>query len=541
MNWLSNIQVYLDPSLKSFDKDFFLRCEQVLVQSGLAPLEKISELRDGKLPSLLISFNEVIPARLTKKESNILVQYKRPNLDLFASEVTLENCFEVENLGDFNDIWDFIIDLLTVEIKKVELELIDVLGSKTKKLLIKKNVLEFEDVVQESGLETFELSLYQNEPSMIDDINDLVEKELNIKSKVLPISNELILRIDNKNNLVHIPIEYTNNRVLFLEFEGNEKINAKLSIILSTYFKRFSRVRETNLKAQNWNQIINLVEIPIVSLDELGQVLLFNKAFSALSFSVNDCLKLENNQQITIQDQLYRIIFHNSVKENAVIIFFPVGEYLSSSSEVNPSSEELGIISSSLAHELNNPLGGVLAAIDVLKLDDIEPEFAEKLDEMKNGVLRCKKLVETFLGFSRFRPDLYLAKNLKIELCESIQQALDLIRFRLMENNITLQMNFKNQLDYKEVQNPHIVSMIFYLIFGELVTNFSHYNLVKGETSFKIELELVEFSRKFQLVLPKEIDFDDNFLKSKLLSHLLETEKISVLSSDNILEFSFIN
>src|SRR5690606_35954973 len=66
-----------------------------------------------------------------------------------------------------------------------------------------------------------------------------------------------------------------------------------------------------------------------------------------------------------------------------------------------PSSKELGIITSSIAHELNNPLAGILAALDVLSMELEEGHVLDEIKEMKNTVIRCKKLVETFLGFSR--------------------------------------------------------------------------------------------------------------------------------------------
>ena len=62
------------------------------------------------------------------------------------------------------------------------------------------------------------------------------------------------------------------------------------------------------------------------------------------------------------------------------------------------SSEELGIISSSIAHELNNPLGGILAGLSVLLLEDLEMENRLSLEEMKRGTERCRQLINIFLG-----------------------------------------------------------------------------------------------------------------------------------------------
>jgi signal transduction histidine kinase len=539
MNWLSNLQGYLDPSLKSYDKDFFTRCEQVFLQAGLSITANLMDLESTELPSVFIVFNESIPQEYILNTSNIFIQYKKPNLDLFASSENINEGFEVENIEDFNSVWDFILDILSSEVKELEQIFIEEQSKKSKKIFVKKNVIDFSTQGEKDLVEEFENYLYLQDTFSVEDINCFLKEKLSSLSKITSVAEVLMFNKKLEEDYNQIALDYLNSHHLFLLFQGNEKINSKISIILSEYFKNLKRINSTILKTQNWNQIINLVNIPIVLLDEDGQVLLYNKIFSKLNYSVQDCLKLENNQQINISEQLFRVVINNSIEDKTTIVFFPVSEYLNTHSSENPSSEELGIISSSLAHELNNPLAGIMAAIDVLKLDDIDDEFLEKLDEMKNGVLRCKKLVETFLGFSRFRPEHYLVQNLDIDLCSSIQQAIDLIRFRLIENNISLQLSFDKKQEYKEMLNPHIVSMIFYLVFGELVTNFSHYNLVKGESSFKIDLTLVEYSRKFNLILPEGVELSLDFIKSKLLIHLLETEKLKLLNEGTHLEFQF--
>jgi signal transduction histidine kinase len=542
MNWLSNIQGYLDPSLKSYDKEFYTRCEQVFIQSGLSVVSALNELRDNELPCVCVIFNESLPENL-KNKSNLFIQYKKPNLDLFGIEESLFDGFEVECLEDFNSVWELILDILSSEIRNLEQWFIAEKCSKSKKYFVKKNIIDFEDESEKVLIEAIEIELYLQEKFSVGEVNLMLEKNISGSSRISSVAEVLLEGNSDSTqlppNLKYIPLDYIDSHTLFLVFDGNEKINSKISIILSEYFQNLKRIDSTTLKLQNWNQVINLVSIPIVLLDEEGQVLLYNKNFSKLNYPVQDCLKLENNQQTSINGHLFRVVINNSIEDQSTIVFFPVSEYLNTDSQLNPSSEDLGIISSSLAHELNNPLAGIMAAIDVLKLDDIDEEFIEKLDEMKNGVLRCKKLVETFLGFSRSHPENYLVQNLDTDLCSSIQQAVELIRFRLIENNISLQLSFDKKQDYKEVLNPHIVSMIFYLVFGELVTNFSHYNLVKGETSFKIDLELIEYSRKFDLILPEGVELSQGFLKSKLLIHLLETEKIILSSEDKKLRFVF--
>lgn len=63
---------------------------------------------------------------------------------------------------------------------------------------------------------------------------------------------------------------------------------------------------------------------------------------------------------------------------------------------------ELGTIGSSIAHELNNPLGGMLSFLQLIKMDlkGDEPWFND-IDEMETGARRCRDIVQNLLGFTR--------------------------------------------------------------------------------------------------------------------------------------------
>ena len=78
--------------------------------------------------------------------------------------------------------------------------------------------------------------------------------------------------------------------------------------------------------------------------------------------------------------------------------------------------------------------------------------------------------------------------------------------------------------------NPHIISMIYYLIMGELITNFSHDNLVKRihkESYLKIELVAEETVNGISLCFSSGIEVSRSFLESKLIQHLIEIENLS--------------
>ncbi len=64
--------------------------------------------------------------------------------------------------------------------------------------------------------------------------------------------------------------------------------------------------------------------------------------------------------------------------------------------------KELGIISSSIAHELNNPLGGVLSYLQLVQMDLAQDSpFISDIRAMIATTLRMKKIIEDLLIFSR--------------------------------------------------------------------------------------------------------------------------------------------
>ncbi len=89
----------------------------------------------------------------------------------------------------------------------------------------------------------------------------------------------------------------------------------------------------------------------------------------------------------------------------------------------------LGQLAAAVAHELNNPLSGVLSFSQIL-LKEMDPGLSH-VDDVKNiehAALRCKKIVEDLLAFAR-KPETGAHEPIGLE--EVVDQALSLLRPKL--------------------------------------------------------------------------------------------------------------
>lgn len=104
---------------------------------------------------------------------------------------------------------------------------------------------------------------------------------------------------------------------------------------------------------------------------------------------------------------------------------------------------ELGTIGSSIAHQLNNPIGGMLSHIQLLLMDMKTLDFPGKdelfkeLKEMESGTRRCADIVRDLLGFTR-RGDEDQAHD--HDLAEIVEQAIKITELQTRSRGIRFKL-----------------------------------------------------------------------------------------------------
>ena len=351
----------------------------------------------------------------------------------------------------------------------------------------------------------------------------------------------------------------TNNFLLLPPFKGNFiamemnwdeedyfKLFKRLFFFytLVNYFKSQQEIQDPFFDESLWEGVLDSIPFPVALLSEEAEAYQHNTLFSKLGFAPSDCLKLKLREKILINDipyNIYRKEVHHLDQKKILFVFFTESFFLKGDGNLTPSGQELGIISSSIAHELNNPIAGIQAALTLLLLDEgLNQEAEQTLKEMKNGSLRCKQLIETFLGFSRANPrnvQTFESSMSPIEIC--YQQAQNLLRFRTVESGIRFNFESIKHADFRAEVNLSLLTMTFYLILGELMTLYSHQLLVANKNQIEkvIKGEIIESSQEIQIQL-HELNISTLSL-SKLIQNLLTIENFVLQVSDYSLRFIY--
>ncbi|MCB0341432.1 MAG: PAS domain-containing protein [Pseudobdellovibrionaceae bacterium] len=100
---------------------------------------------------------------------------------------------------------------------------------------------------------------------------------------------------------------------------------------------------------------------------------------------------------------------------------------------------ELGTIGSSIAHELNNPLGGMISFLQLLKMDgENNADIVDDINNMEQAAQRCKEIVENLLGFTRQQDN---SEPRWIDLRDVITQALKIVELQARSQGVDVHVS----------------------------------------------------------------------------------------------------
>jgi two-component system NtrC family sensor kinase len=190
-----------------------------------------------------------------------------------------------------------------------------------------------------------------------------------------------------------------------------------------------------------WNRAANKAE----ATKTLGK-----KCYEILFNRESPCPQCHRGQNFRLENQTTKSIFEVSSQwipldtgeEKVTVNFYhDVTEQVRMERKILESVRlaEIGTIGSSIAHELNNPLGGILSFVQLLKME-MNPENTlwPDIQAMEDGVRRCQSIIENLLHFSRTP---IVDEEAWLDLRDVIDRALKIVELQTKSRGIEIKIH----------------------------------------------------------------------------------------------------
>ncbi|MDZ4660814.1 MAG: histidine kinase dimerization/phospho-acceptor domain-containing protein [Pseudomonadota bacterium] len=279
---------------------------------------------------------------------------------------------------------------------------------------------------------------------------------------------------------------FTNDETAFM---------AQVAEALSLAIFRLTQLKHLENLKQQWESTFDAIKKPLSLIDLNFNVLRCNRAFAEKAQQTpanvvnKKCFKILFGRNMPCKNcnlgERFRLFKQKMTNEDNAIfdvtsqpislstfnqlafvnIYHDITESLALEYKIVSSSKEaeLGLIGSSMAHELNNPLGGIISFIHIIKMDMSPADtYYEDILEMEKAAQRCKEIINNLLDFSRLPP---AADTRVLDLRELISQALKIFELRTKSRGIEVMA--------KLPPDPHNIQGNFNLLIqalGHLIT-----------------------------------------------------------------------
>ncbi|MBL8768665.1 MAG: response regulator [Planctomycetes bacterium] len=124
-----------------------------------------------------------------------------------------------------------------------------------------------------------------------------------------------------------------------------------------------------------------------------------------------------------------------------------------------------GRLVSSIVHEINNPLSGIIGYSQLLLVRDVDPDLRGSIEKIYSESLRASRIVRNLLDFARRRQP---ARG-RVRLGQVIRKALELKSHDLRMHNVSVHLDLSDQLPAVN-GDPHQLLQVFV----NLITNAEH-------------------------------------------------------------------
>lgn len=298
---------------------------------------------------------------------------------------------------------------------------------------------------------------------------------------------------------------------------------------VSLALDRIQKLQESEALKEQWETTFNSMSDPVMISDANYDIIQSNKALSqrlenraagsphaqkcygVLFNRESPCPNCHRGKNFRVESRSHTHpltfdVFSQSLTLDSqktpvyVNLYHDITEQMKMESQILETAKmaELGTIGSSIAHELNNPLGGILSFAQLIKMDlPKDHPFYPDILEMEAGVLRCRDIVQNLLGFTR-NPNSDEITDLSVnEICE---RSLKIVELQTKSLGIEVQTHFPKH-DLKIRGHLNLLSQAVKNVLQRSIDAVAEKRRVQPHETGLIELFLEESPETISLII----------------------------------------
>lgn len=234
----------------------------------------------------------------------------------------------------------------------------------------------------------------------------------------------------DKNKIGHI--YFAKNQKAFNKQQ--ESFLLQISEIVSIKINQLIKYSNLLITRSQWQQTFNAIRYPVVIVNKNFDYITSNKSdleekhkthqkcYEVMFGRKSPCQNCSLGQKFEFKDQesgRWYYVTSQSLKayyedtEHLLHIYQDVTEQKNIETQILEKTKltDLGILAGSLAHELNNPLGGIITFLQLLK-DDVggrDPQLQSDIEDLLNSAIDCKHIIQMILENVRHNKPLRLS------------------------------------------------------------------------------------------------------------------------------------
>jgi len=327
----------------------------------------------------------------------------------------------------------------------------------------------------------------------------------------------------------------------------------KIGEVISLAIDRLYQFEQNLALREHWQATFNAVSDPVMIINSKYEVLQTNRAFAGLAGSSDlrfcyqilfqrqtPCENCQRGRNFAVenhsQNRNYEVFsqrLHEPTSRDDLYVhqYHDVTQQLTMEQKILEATRlaEMGTIGSSVAHELNNPLGGMLSFTQLILMElPAEHPFYQDLKELETGVRRCRDIVQNLLGFSRSQ---VTDEKTRIDLRDAVDRAVKILELQSRAAGIDIKVTHPADPVWIEGSGGYLTQSIQNILHHSLQSVLER---AKTQKAFRGLIE-IQIQRSLDLI---EVNILDNGLNAESWSTVgLSAARQILRDHGGILEF----